>query len=444
MGTESKRNALLVYRLTFGNFLAKKDKQPAMLQLEHGSGKKVSDGTKEYFVVLCGVKINRQIYQPTEIEAELDISQTITDTSGKTTGSAPNFSDVRDFLLQREVSLDILEMDRTPQALVCKEIHTIATNCYVYELTPQLKKEGSTTKMYVKLSIFSMDKLMTLNKYSKAYVARKLGSEILQPESLQFGTVKESVPLIETDVDSQRHLTYAVGDKRGEFIQPYLVQYNESFYDFLVRTSNRCGEFLYFEDGRLVLGLPDSGEAVEIDDFASVTVPERSADPLEISGYARDSVKDGIGAVKGSNDAKGGDGLDLNISAIAREATGFPKDAFPQYTSSNAEMAQDDYIFPLYMSMFTNRKRELNYDGTPAQIALGRSLQFCKTLLANKLNNEAGALVPIVLDSLLGEAIPTMLADLRVFTWNSGQASTRLTSRKVCSSVQRMLMDGPR
>ena len=426
MGTESKRNALLVYRLTFGNFLAKKDKQPAMLQLEHGSGKKVSDGTKEYFVVLCGVKINRQIYQPTEIEAELDISQTITDTSGKTTGSAPKFSDVRDFLLQREVSLDILEMDRTPQALVCKEIHSIATNCYVYELTPQLKKEGSTTKMYVKLSIFSMDKLMTLNKYSKAYVARKLGSEILQPESLQFGTISDGVPLIETDVDSQRHLTYAVGDKRGEFIQPYLVQYNESFYDFLVRTSNRCGEFLYFEDGRLVLGLPDSGEAVEIDDFASVTVPERSADPLEISGYARDSVKDGIGAVKGSNDAKGGDGLDLNISAIAREATGFPKDAFPQYTSSNAEMAQDDYIFPLYMSMFTNRKRELNYDGTPAQIALGRSLQFCKTLLANKLNNGAGAFVPIVLDSLLGEAIPTMLADLRVFTWNSGQAERYL------------------
>ena len=426
MGTESKRNALLVYRLTFGNFLAKKDKQPAMLQLEHGSGKKVSDGTKEYFVVLCGVKINRKIYQPTEIEAELDISQTITDTSGKTTGSAPKFSDVRDFLLQREVSLDILEMDRTPQALVCKEIHTIATNCYVYELTPQLKKEGTTTKMYVKLSIFSMDKLMTLNKYSKAYVARKLGSEILQPESLQFGTISDGVPLIESDISSQRHLTYAVDDKRLEFIQPYLVQYNESFYDFLVRTSNRCGEFLYFEDGRLVLGLPDSGEAVTVTDFDTVTVQERSSDPVTVGAYARDSVKDGIGAVQGSDDAaKGSKGETyptLNISAIAKEDTGFPKDAFPQYTSSNVELAQDDYIFPLYMGMFTNRKRELNYDGTPAQIALGRSLQFCKTLLANKLNNEVGALVPIVLDSLLGEAIPTMLADLRVFTWNSGQA----------------------
>ena len=434
MGTESKTNALLFYRLTFGNVIANVEKQPPMLQLEHGSGKKVSDGDKEYFVVLCGVKINRKIYQPTEIEAELDITETITDTSGKTTGSAPKFSDVRDFLLQREVSLDILEMERTSQALVCKEIHTIATNCYVYELTPQLKKEGSTTKMYVKLSIFSMDKLMTLNKYSKAYVARKLGLEILKPESLQFGTISEGVPLIESDVDNLRHLTYKVGDYRLEFIQPYLVQYNESFYDFLVRTSNRCGEFLYFEDGKLVLGLPDSGDPVTVTDFDTVTVQERSSDPVTVGAYARDSVKDGIGAVQGSNDAAKGSKDEkypiLNISAIAKEDTGFPKDAFPQYTSSNAELAQDDYIFPLYMDMFTNRKRELNYDGDASQVATGRVLQFCKTLLANKLPDAAGFAVPIILDSLLGEAIPTLLADLRVFSWNSGQAQRYLLPLK--------------
>ena len=434
MGTESKTNALLVYRLTFGNVIANVEKQPPMLQLEHGSGKKVSDGDKEYFVVLCGVKINRKIYQPTEIEAELDITETITDTSGKTTGSAPKFSDVRDFLLQREVSLDILEMERTSQALVCKEIHTIATNCYVYELTPQLKKEGSTTKMYVKLSIFSMDKLMTLNKYSKAYVARKLGLEILKPESLQFGTISEGVPLIESDVDNLRHLTYKVGDYRLEFIQPYLVQYNESFYDFLVRTSNRCGEFLYFEDGKLVLGLPDSGDPVTVTDFDTVTVQERSSDPVTVGAYARDSVKDGIGAVQGSNDAAKGSKDEkypiLNISAIAKEDTGFPKDAFPEHTSSNAELAQDDYIFPLYMDMFTNRKRELNYDGDASQVATGRVLQFCKTLLANKLPDAAGFAVPIILDSLLGEAIPTLLADLRVFSWNSGQAQRYLLPLK--------------
>lgn len=47
-----------------------------------------------------------------------------------------------------------------------------------------------------------------------------------------------------------RYLYY--NDK--EFIQPYLVQYNESFLDFLVRVSNRCGEFLYYEDGYFNIG----------------------------------------------------------------------------------------------------------------------------------------------------------------------------------------------
>lgn len=44
------------------------------------------------------------------------------------------------------------------------------------------------------------------------------------------------------------------GDNK-EFIQPYLVQYNESFFDFLVRVCNRCGEFLYYEDGFFNIGL---------------------------------------------------------------------------------------------------------------------------------------------------------------------------------------------
>ena len=64
-------------------------------------------------------------------------------------------------------------------------VYTIAENCYVYELDPQLRRFNNSKKLFVKLNIFSMDKLMTLNKYSKAYVARKLGSGILKPESIK-------------------------------------------------------------------------------------------------------------------------------------------------------------------------------------------------------------------------------------------------------------------
>ena len=393
MESNSSKQALLAYRLSFGNIIGKKDNQPAMLQLVQGERLDVSDSNNVYHLLLCGVKMNRKIYQPTEIMAELDITQSITDTTGKTASSAPKFEDVKGLFLQREVTLDILKQENVSKEK--KQTMNVAMNCYVYEIIPQLKRDVNGTKMYVKLSIFSMDKLMTLNKYSKAYVARKLGSEILQPESLQFGTLSKGVPLIESDISSQQHLIYAVGDMRLEFIQPYLVQYNESFYDFLVRTSNRCGEFLYFEDGKLVLGLPDSGEPVTVTDFDTVTVQETSSDPVTVGVYARDSVKNGIGAVQGSNDAAKGSNKDesypiLNVSAIAKEDTGFPKDAFPKYTSSNAELAQDDYIFPLYMGMFTNRKRELNYDGNASQTALARSMQFSKVLLANELDGAGG------------------------------------------------------
>lgn len=55
-------------------------------------------------------------------------------------------------------------------------------------------------------------------------------------------------------IPKAKYLTYKMGSETKEFIQPYLVQYNESFFDFLVRVSNRCGEFLYYEDGYFNIG----------------------------------------------------------------------------------------------------------------------------------------------------------------------------------------------
>ena len=426
MAAESRTNTNLIYRLTFGGFIGSKGKQPDELQLNQGVRKEVSVDSKKYYMLLCGVKVNRKIYQPTEIEAELDFTHETTDEQNKKKSTAPKFGDIKDCLLQREVTLDIVENDKKDKD--GKPVtYNVAKNCYVFEMTPQLQRDVDGTKMYVKLSIFSMDKLMTLNKYSKAYVARKLGSEILQPESLNFGAVSEGVPLIDSFVGNQQHLMYTVSGEKFEFIQPYLVQYNESFYDFLVRTSNRCGEFLFFEDGKLVLGLPKSesksDSLVEIDKYETVTVMERSVDPLIISGYARDSVKDGEGTLKGT--AGGSDSNpELNISPIAKEQTGFPKDVFPTYTASNAELAQDDYIFPLYRGKFTNRKRELCYDGNTGQNALGRSMLLGKTLLGNELDlGGAGFPISLAIDAFLNEAVPTVLGDMRVKSWNGTQAA---------------------
>ena len=246
----AKENSVYIYRLTFGNTITNPTKDLTPLRLEQGVRREFTESIsgnsdQVFYLMLQGVKVNRKIYQPTEIEAELVFMEKTTDTSGTSGMKAPSFKNVSALFLNRQVTVDILQVDRmtnTTRTLDYDYEYNIAKNCYVYELNPLLKHEVNGTKMYVKMSIFSMDKLMTLNKYSKAYVARKLGSGILTPESLEFGTFSADVPLVQTSSDGQQFLQYKENDTSYEFIQPYLVQYNESFYDFMVRTANRCGE----------------------------------------------------------------------------------------------------------------------------------------------------------------------------------------------------------
>ena len=367
----SSKNDKLLYILSFGNRITEPATTLNALELTQTEKTTVTDSdSKTYYVVLNGVKINKRIYQPCEIEAELDFTQTTTDESGNQTTSAPSFSAVSGLLLQRQVKVTVLDVPEGSTIDAAKKdnlIYPIADSYYVFELDPQLKRDTQGTKMYVKLNIFSMDKLMTLNEYSKAYVARKLGSGILKPESFSFGTISSDVPLIKTNHYSMRFLKYdeqdIISDAKGkklvttipsEFIQPYLVQYNETFYDFLVRTANRCGEFLYFEDGALTLGLPDSGDPVTIDDYNTVTRQDISAPPLDIKGYARDSMKDGEGAER--------EFMMLNHTVIDKASTGYPEDGFAGAVSSNAELATDEYIFPLYRGKYTRLTRETNDD----------------------------------------------------------------------------------
>jgi uncharacterized protein involved in type VI secretion and phage assembly len=351
--THTDRQQPVIFRLTLGNVIFAKG--PGELVLDQNIQKLFKDRetNASYYIMLRSVKMNRKIYQPTEIECELDFMLQTINTSGAEEMTAPSFKAVTDMFLRRRVKLEVGS-------------YTLAENCYVFEVNPMLKRDTNGTKMYVKLNIFSMDKLMTLNKYSKAYVARKLGSGILKPESLTFGKdAGGESPIIKTNIKNLRFLKYdemfSVLDNEGrmtltsipsEFIQPYLVQYNESFYDFLVRTANRCGEFLYFEDGELTLGLPDSGDPQVIDDFESVTVQSITEAPLDIPVYARDSAKEGIGAAK-----------HYNYTPIEKKGDGYPKGVFPDATSYNSELATDEYIFPLYKDKATDLEREMMLDG---------------------------------------------------------------------------------
>lgn len=127
--------------------------------------------------------------------------------------------------------------------------YMVAENYFVFKMKPIFRKV-STNSTKLELTIYSQDKLMTLDKYSKAWTGKKLVGDILKNEIANFKFDGKTIGY-ET---SPQILAYGSG-KNDEFVQPYLIQYNESFYDFLSRTASRCGEFLYHEHGKLHLGI---------------------------------------------------------------------------------------------------------------------------------------------------------------------------------------------
>lgn len=164
----------------------------------------------------------------------------------------------------------------------------VANNYFVFKVKPMYRTISNKSSVKLELTIYSQDKLMTLDKYSKAWSGRKLNQEIFSDEVECF---KFNGEIISTCSDLQ-----IVSYDSGEFIQPYLVQYNESFYDFLRRTANRSGEFLYHEGGKLHLGMTVNDLATNNDpDYAS-KASERFYENIlregtETSDYAYDYLK---------------------------------------------------------------------------------------------------------------------------------------------------------
>ena len=362
------------YKLTLGNTIDNEAKDS--LELEQRDKKSITIGEKSYKIALNGVKFNRKIYQPGEIEAEILINEDLTGKDKIFATEVPTSSETKSLFMMRQVTLQVIQKDDDGNQVNTEnpDDNKIAINYYVHELNPQLLKQASGgLTLAVKLTAYSMDKVMTLDKYSKVYVAKKLGSGILEQESKAFGCMIKNTQssnqtswskqnYVETNRDHLRHLKYEqqVNVKvkgvtvpvtiSSEFIHPYLIQYNETFYDFMARTANRCGEFLYFEKGQLRLGLEETTTPLDISGFATITGQQFSASPLTIGEYARDSMKEGINEPQ-----------ETNYTRIKKNAAGFPEDAFPLEPAYNAELTADEYYFPLYADKFDSNNREWGY-----------------------------------------------------------------------------------
>lgn len=260
---------MATYKLTLGNLDNSGTENSVTLTYDaQGTKTKIKVGTNEVSCFLSEFNYSKEIYQPGKIWFKLQL------------GSTFDPSVIYKLLSSCTVQLSV-------------ETFYVAKNYYVFNI--QLEKKPNTSDMYVVVEAFSPDKFLTLDKYCKAYTGKKLVKEIIQkkdywpdkvgldpsilvdvhPQFLEFSVTKtEETEDPNTHTKQQQNVTV-----QYEFIQPYLVQYNESFFDFLVRVTNRCGEFFYYEDGKIHVGWPrpnkdgsklTDDDLVEIDTYTSI------------------------------------------------------------------------------------------------------------------------------------------------------------------------------
>ena len=224
---------------------------------------KTTTNVCSFDVTLTKLEYKKKVYEPCQILANLQVGvvQERTDVKTKeTTTLADGKTNVEEKTEKGHFKpvemIDSEKINLLKGASVELEIDKtkVAQNYFVYKVRSSYSTVSGKTSLFVELSIFSRDKLMTLDKYSRAYTARKLYTDILLEEAKKFSCVEVAnhMQLLKYQ-DSSTKAT-----SRDELRIPYLVQYNESFYQFMVRSANRFGEFLFFEDGQLNLGMQPS------------------------------------------------------------------------------------------------------------------------------------------------------------------------------------------
>ena len=223
-----------------------------------------------YLYSLVKLSMNKQMYQPTKIVADISINKT------EGTKWAP---------IKRT---DIVEMFRFCKVTLRGDDDVIGDDYYVHEVIPEYKPDG----MVMRLHIFSLDKLLTLKQTSRSFVGKKLLGDILAKELpkylLPFNKGKSMEFKTDDRIKTVQQLVYQNAAKtKVEHIFPYLVQYNESFYDLLARTTNRWGEFMYYEDGNLQIGYNAEAQVKIVQKYDKITYSCQDAS-LDLLGNIKD------------------------------------------------------------------------------------------------------------------------------------------------------------
>lgn len=288
---------------------------------------------KDLFMTLYGVKFRRRIYETGLIQAELMIQ----------TEAEIDVNTVRGLFMYCPASLAV-------------DGKYIATNYFINNVSPQYEFSSDSiySYIYVKLDIVSNDTAFKFSRFSKAHLGEKFISTTVANMAKALG-----VAMREIDDSELQNLAYTYNNESVEYIQPYIVQYNECFYDFMKRIANRCGEAFYFEDGKLCFGLPKNGGTTNVAGarriiFKNIAHGPDSHDDVKVSDYARDSLKEYRSYKKDNKEYWTYEPEDDKIMTDPIGKSGdFPSEAFPsgKYVY-NSEIASEDHYMLLFKHKF--------------------------------------------------------------------------------------------
>ncbi|MBO5593018.1 MAG: hypothetical protein J5931_00235 [Prevotella sp.] len=294
-----------------------------------------------FMVNILDVSFTKKMYQPNVITTKLYMTRVTTNTNDKSSDVLPSKAQIIKTFLNKKVEMFCNDDSNL----------TVCNDYYVQNIEPHYTKSD----LYVSLTIYSPDYQMTIDKYCRTFVAKKL-SAILKDQKANFaipylttykdGKDKDGKPTGKKEVDKSEPVKVDCANMQQvvknskEHIFPYLVQYNESYYDFLKRTTNRWGEFLYYEDGQLNVGFKSTAPPKEVNEFAS-----RSYQAIDASAILENKTGMDIQATADANMLNNPMTKGL-YDVVKGEINSIGK----------PDKAQDKYIMKKISSLFGNNK----------------------------------------------------------------------------------------
>lgn len=199
---------------------------------------------KNWRLIITSMEYDKEMYKPNCVK----LNVTITDN-----GAAPDILEVQDAFINAVFNMQV---GRTADKLETD----VAKDFVIMEVRPTIDYHGHCN---VELRAYSKDYYLTMEEYCYTYLAAKLGTDIIANHPL-IGEGKE-IPFTPSP-DGLQFVRYTKKNNSNDELKlPYLVQYNETFHQFITRVAHRCGEFLYYEDGMLKLGLSDTDKKTPIE-----------------------------------------------------------------------------------------------------------------------------------------------------------------------------------